>query len=158
MLCGVAFAVFPMLSLRWYFFYPYPAIPTLFWLVLAERLGTLMTGCFAFLAGCGIFAIASPTLARGKAKIGKAQLIGLGILTSLQLLHFGVSWRDGYKYAPGPSGTRLIFAFSLIWLVSLWLLLRLASARQSYFSALAYHFAFTMWLLIYAFPWLGEMI
>jgi len=154
---GLAFALLPLLSMRWYVLYPYPLIPMDFWLLLIDRLGRSVTGCLAFLAGFGIFTVASPTLARGKAKVSKANLIGLGILSVLQVAYFIALWKDGIRDEPGPAVLKLLSATSILWLAIVWLFLRRAWIGQSYSAALTYHLVLVLWLLVYAFPWIGKM-
>jgi hypothetical protein len=51
---GLAFALLPSLSLGWYWIYPSPTIPSIFWMVVADAIRSqLLTGCIAFCLGFG---------------------------------------------------------------------------------------------------------
>jgi hypothetical protein len=155
---GLAFALLPSLSLRWYWIYPFPLIPSVFWMVVADAIRSqLLTGCIAFCLGPAMFLLASPALFRGEAKISRASLRALLALTVLEIADVALTRHGGYQYVPGRTLTNLTIVGSVIWLLALWLLFAAARVLQSYPWTLAYNFGLVLWLLVYAFPWLGEM-
>jgi hypothetical protein len=154
---GLASALLPNLSLGWYLLYPYPLIPSLFWLSLGDLLGMLFTSCLAFVMGPIFLFVASPSLFGGVARTSKKDFWVLIAFSILEVVYLLVSWKGGYKYVPGPSWTNLTILISLLWLVVVWFFYQRAKRSQSYRSCLVYKFAFVLWLIVYAFPWLGEM-
>ena len=158
-LLGLDSALLPLISLRWYLLYPFPAIPMLFWLSWMSKYEThLRYGqCLAFLVGPALFFLSSPSLLLGKARLSKRTFWTLLALTFLDIATLLFTWRDGYKYVPGERYTNLTIIGSCVWLSVVWLLFRVAKRRQSYWTIFAYHFVFALWLLTNAFPWFGEM-
>lgn len=155
---GLVGFLLTFLSLRWYLLYPYPLVPTIILMLLLMRsLGWSPMAYLLFLLGPTLFFLSSPSLAAGKERLSKRDFWVLAILSVLEISCLALTWRGGYKYVPGPAYTNLTIVLSLVWLVALWLIFAFARRHQSYRTKFVYHFVFVLWLLTYAFPWLGEM-
>jgi hypothetical protein len=103
-----------------------------------------------------LFFLSSPTLIRGQKRMSKTSVWVMLGLTLLDLADLLASVNYGYVYQ-GQRDTNFVLIASLVWLGALWMLLRLAFKRNSYWMKFAFHFAFVFWLLTYAFPQLGEL-
>lgn len=155
---GLASVLLPHLSLRWYLLYPYPLVPTITLILLSLRsLGWSPTAYLLVFLGPILFFISSPRLVSGEARLCRKDFWILLVFSALDVLCLTLTWRGGYRYVPGPTYTNLTIVLSLFWVAVLWVIFVLARRRQSYWTIFAYHFVFVLWLLIYAFPWFGEM-
>ncbi|MHB8411816.1 MAG: hypothetical protein ACYDDI_07695 [Candidatus Acidiferrales bacterium] len=155
---GLVSLLLPNLSLRWYLLYPYPLIPTTVDMLLTMRaLGPSPMEYFLLLLGPILFLVSSPPLTFKKAQLSRKDFWVLLVFSALEVLCLALTWRGGYRYVPGPRYTDLTVVLSVFWLAALWLAFVLARRRKSYAAIFAYHFIFVLWLLMYAFPWFGEM-
>ena len=146
------------LSLRWYLLYPYPLVPTaILMLLLMHSLGWSPTGYLLILLGPVLLFVSSPSLFFGKARLSRKNFLVLVILSVLEIVYLVLTWRSGYKYVPGVRYTNLTIVLSVVWLVVLWLMFSIARRLQSYRVVFAYQLLLVLWLLMYAFPWFGEM-
>lgn len=137
---------------RFYLLCPCPAIFMLSLLFLPR------SHYVAFALGPILFFLSSPSLLLGKPRVAKTHVGMLVGFAALEAVYFVGGSQSGYEAFPGPLWTNLVIVGSFIWLSALFLLLRAARKRQTVAWMFAYHFLFALWLITYAFPWLGEMI
>ncbi|MFI5125395.1 MAG: hypothetical protein ACHQJX_01060 [Candidatus Acidiferrales bacterium] len=151
---GLVAAVFPWNCPQHYLLYPcatismIPAMALSYWPSIRY---------VSFVLGPVLFFASSPSLLLGKAHISRKDFWILLVFSALEVLCLALTWRGGYRYVPGPRYTDLTVVLSVFWLAALWLVFALARRRKSYGTIFAYHFIFVLWLLMYAFPWFGEM-
>ena len=150
-LLGTISGWLPDIGRRWFLLYPQPGIPFICSLWLYER----HLAYLAFIIGPVILLVSAPYLTVGVARISKRSFWMLAVFSVLDCLYLAVAYKLGYKYQGRPI-TNLVILFSLLWLALLWQLYKLAMHNPGYWSALIFRTGFVAWLMIYAFPGLGE--
>ena len=86
----------------------------------------------------------------------RTPILALGAV-ALSAAYFTASWRYGLQYQ-GVSLVLTYIGVSVMALLVLWLCWIRARRTSSWWGSLGVHWGLFVWLCVFAFPWLGEMI
>jgi hypothetical protein len=125
-------------------------------LYLALAMARVPKGAW-FLSGPLLLLAWAPQLLRGSSTIPLRSRVALGILTALTLFHLWASWEYAVSYR-GWFGVSAIALASAGPVAFLWFLLRVVVRRPSFWGNLLFHLGLVAWLIVLAFPDIGELV
>ena len=132
---------------------PLPLVFVIPLFMFESHAAALFLGCLVLL---GSFLLFAWPLAKGNPRIHRRTLVALALVQILNWLWLVESFSYGLKYQ-GTRHTAAMVIINAALLITLVLLCLLCARRPKFLLAVTFHWIAWFWLIVYLFPYLGEL-